>query len=63
MRYLKICISGPYINIDQVSYYEVEDDFELPRDQVIADQYYQEAVDAYVSDGSYIDGIVDEEGA
>lgn len=27
MKYLKVSVSGPYINTDRVSYIEVDDDF------------------------------------
>ena len=49
MRYLKVGVSGPYINTERTSYFEVDDDFDPDgEDFDEAQQYVADEVANYV---------------
>lgn len=63
MPFLKITVSGPYINSDQTSYVEVDEGFDPKNneaDEKAAEDMWQQAVWEYV-DGGYEVVETDEE--
>ncbi|MEV5330819.1 hypothetical protein [Streptomyces werraensis] len=49
MKYLKVSVSGPYINTERVSYHEVDDDFDPEgKDEKVADEILEGDVWEYV---------------
>ena len=60
-RYLKITVSGPYVNTDQVTYVKVNDTFE--KDSKADEDLIEEAVWGYVESWSelMLEGDVPEE--
>ncbi|MFF3249698.1 hypothetical protein ACFYWP_01475 [Actinacidiphila glaucinigra] len=59
MKYLKVSVSGPYINTERVSYHEVRDDFDAD------DKDHEEAIAIQEDDvWEYVDSyfeVVDED--
>ncbi|QOV06185.1 hypothetical protein KGG72_gp55 [Streptomyces phage Salutena] len=49
MKYLKVGVSGPYINTERVGYFEVPDDFDPEgKDFDEANQYVEDEINNYV---------------
>lgn len=60
-KYLKITVSGPWVNMDRVIYMDVEDEFDPDNneaDEKFADEQTREAVWDYVEAGY---DVVDED--
>lgn len=49
MKYLKVGVSGPYINTERVGYFEVSDDFDPEgKDEAEANGYVEDEINNYV---------------
>ncbi|MEU4984867.1 hypothetical protein [Streptomyces sp. NPDC021969] len=49
MKYLKVGVSGPYVNTERTAYFEVDDDFDPEgKDEAEANELVEQEVNEYV---------------